>query len=83
MDTQFLKSPSTLARRHPAEMVSGMDILSHGLVSLFNGAYVAVRLMLSPAMLFLAVSGSSLAWLARLEVASLDRRAAKPEVGRH
>jgi hypothetical protein len=29
------------------------------------------------------VSGSSLVWLARLEVVSLDRRAAKPEVGRH
>ncbi|MBU6150739.1 MAG: hypothetical protein KGR25_04760 [Chloroflexi bacterium] len=60
-----------------------MDLLSHGLISLFNGIYVVVRLMLSPAMLFLVVSGSSLAWLARLEVASLDRRAAKPEVGRH
>jgi len=60
-----------------------MDILADGLVSLFNGCYVSVRLLATPVVLFMATSGSALAWLARLEVASLDRRAAKPEVGRH
>lgn len=68
---------------HLAETVYSMDILSHGLISLLNGSYVVVRLFMSPAMLFLAVSGTSLVWLARIEVASMDRRAAKPEVGRH
>lgn len=60
-----------------------MDIFADGLVALFNGFYTTLRLFVSPVALFLVVSGASLAWLARLEVVSLDRRAAKPEVGRH
>jgi hypothetical protein len=60
-----------------------MDVLSDGLVSLFNGLYLVVMTAISPVALFLIVSASCLAWLARLEIASLDRRASKPEVGRH
>lgn len=60
-----------------------MDALSHGLTTLFNGAYAVLATVLSPVALFLLVSASSLAWLARLEIAQLDRKAAKPEVGRH
>jgi hypothetical protein len=60
-----------------------MDVLSDGLISLFNGFYLVLRTAVSPVAMFLIISAGSLAWLARLEVASLDRKASKPEVGRH
>jgi hypothetical protein len=60
-----------------------MQVLADGLVTLFNGCYTAVMAATTPAALFLIVSGASLAWVARIEVADLDRRASKPEVGRH
>lgn len=60
-----------------------MEDLGHGLVTLLNGAYVLVSSLLTPTALFVVLSAAALAWLARLEVANLDRRAAKPEVGRH
>jgi len=72
-----------LGRNLSAETVLAMDIIADGLVALFNGVYTTLSLFISPVALFLVVSGSSLVWLARLEVASLDRKAAKPEVGRH
>jgi hypothetical protein len=72
-----------LGRLGPAVNVYNMDVLADGLVSLFNGVYFALRTALSPVSLFLIVSGTCLAWLARLEIASLDRKASKPEVGRH
>ncbi len=60
-----------------------MNDFAAGLITLCNGAYAAVATMLSPVSLFVLVSAGSLAWIARLEIAELDRRAAKPEVGRH
>jgi hypothetical protein len=60
-----------------------MQVLSDGLVTLFNGAYSTLQAALSPVAMFVILSAGSLAWLARIEVADLDRRAAKPEVGRH
>lgn len=60
-----------------------MQVLSDGLVTIFNGAYLLIGKALTPAAMFMLLSAASLAWLARLEVAQLDRKAAKPEVGRH
>jgi hypothetical protein len=63
--------------------VHAMQILSDGLITMLNGVYASVALVISPVALFILVSAGSLAWLCRLEVAELDRRGSKPEVGRH
>lgn len=69
--------------RPSALTVVPMEMLSDGLVTLGNGVYVTLGFASRPAMLFVLVSALSLTWIARLEVAALDRRAAKPEIGRH
>ena len=60
-----------------------MDVFSDGVITFLNGIYTVVSTLISPVALFLVLSAGSLMWLARVEVADLDRRAAKPEVGRH
>jgi hypothetical protein len=72
-----------LVQEGHAFKVHVMQILSDGLITMLNGVYASVSLLLSPVAMFVLVSAGSLAWLCRLEVAELDRRGSKPEVGRH
>lgn len=79
----FSTWPPALGTRPVPRLWVGMEDLGHGLITLANGAYALVSTLMSPVSMFVVLSAASLAWLARLEVANLDRRAAKPEVGRH
>lgn len=57
--------------------------LSNGLVTIFNGVYNAVGHLVDPFVLAAVACGVSLAWIARLDMAELDRQGAKPVVKRH
>lgn len=60
-----------------------MEILGNGLVTLANGAWVAVTSIASPITLAIIGMAVGLLWLALIETDELDRQGTKPEVGRH
>jgi hypothetical protein len=60
-----------------------MAQLGDGLITLVNGVYATFGALFTPVALFLTISAVCLTWLARLEIAELDRLGSKPEVGRH
>lgn len=60
-----------------------MLVLSNGIITLFNGAFWAVRDLISPVAIALIISAVGLAWMATLECDELDRQGTKPIVRRH
>lgn len=60
-----------------------MDTLGNGLISLANGAWLAVDMIVSPVTLAIAALVTGLTWLALIECDELDRQGTKPEVGLH
>lgn len=64
-------------------MEAVIDAMSAGAVSVVNGVWALLTLFSSPTAVALTVAAASCAWLARVEIAEMDRMAAKPDVGRH
>jgi hypothetical protein len=60
-----------------------MEHLGNGLVTIFNGLWVTLTSVVSPATLGGLVLAACLLWLARLELDELDRLGSKPTVDRH
>ena len=65
------------------QRVSAMETLGNGIITLANGAWLAVDMVVSPITLALAALGAGLLWLALIECDELDRQGTKPEVGLH
>jgi len=66
-----------------APTVVGMNILSNGLTTIFNGIWATLHALVSPLTIAVVLAGASLAWLALLECDELDRKGTKPIIGRH
>jgi hypothetical protein len=66
-----------------ADMDSIFFSLGAGLVTIINGAFSAVDLVLSPIPLALAVCAGGMWWLAGIEVEELTRQGTKPEIQLH
>jgi hypothetical protein len=60
-----------------------MEQLGHGLIVLYNGVVAAFGALLTPITAAAFVVALSFAWMARLDLDEMDRRAAKPQVGMH
>ncbi|MFA5566681.1 MAG: hypothetical protein WC184_11220 [Acidimicrobiia bacterium] len=60
-----------------------MDALGSGLITLANGFYTVTQRIVSPtsAAVLIIVLGTAIMGAARLE--ELDRKSAKPQIGRH
>lgn len=57
--------------------------LTNGMTTIINGGFNAVSAVADPFSIAAIASAVSLAWVARLEMAELDRQSAKPHVKRH
>lgn len=60
-----------------------MEILTDGLVTIFNGVYAVITGLAHPTSIAAIISAAALAWIGRLEMAELDRQGAKPRIVRH
>jgi hypothetical protein len=58
-----------------------MQILTNGAISVLNGLYAMVGLVLEPVTLIIVILGLSLTWLGLIELDELDRQGRKPEIG--
>jgi hypothetical protein len=58
-------------------------LLGAGLVTVVNGAFSVVGLLLSPVPLALAVCAGGMWWLAGIELDELTRQGTKPEIQLH
>lgn len=59
-----------------------MNVLTNGLVTIFNGIQATLDGVLSPIPLIALVLVLSFTWLALIELDELDRQGRKPEIGR-
>jgi hypothetical protein len=57
--------------------------LGAGLVTVINGVFAAIGLILSPVPLALFVTAAGLWWLAGIELEELTRQGTKPEIQLH
>lgn len=64
-----------------AATVNAMNVLTNGLVTLYNGARTTLDGVVSPVPLLVIVLAASFAWLALIELDELDRQGRKPEIG--
>ena len=63
--------------------VYGMEQLTSGFTVLLNGGLTSITALANWTVVFGLLTMGSLAWLSRLEVDDVDRRATKPTVARH